>query len=92
MASAICKFTFKNFPQSKVGIRKEWITCTKDLVPNDWTIRVIFLEEMRDDFTAQAEIDFLMPAAEHLLNAGSKFKLHSFQHSEVEVEVIVKIP
>lgn len=94
MSSAICKVSFKDFSNIKMKVenRKEWFAITQDIEPNDWSVRVIFLEDVREDFTVQAEIDFLMPAADYLLNPGTKFKLRTFTPADAEINVIVKIP
>ena len=75
----------------KLPTGKEWWTCTLDIQPNDWSVRVTYTEPIQLDGTAKAELDFLMPAAEHLLKKGTKFKLFGGYQLECDVEVLEEL-
>jgi hypothetical protein len=100
-SSAVANIVFKNCGDSKLNIknRADWFTITKNIEPNDWSIHIIFLEDVKNitnNFSVNAEIFFLMPKADYLLIPNTKFKLFTLGitknvEADVTVTSIVKI-
>lgn len=95
MKRSLAKITFKPVEGSedkfKIPKGPTWYSCTQGCSPNDWSIRIQFVEEIKKN-AAKAEIDFLMPAADYLLKPGVTFKLFGgFSQFDAEVEVIQEI-
>jgi hypothetical protein len=68
--------------------RGPWFCCTQDCEPNDWTVRVIPIQDIQPDNTVLSEIDFLMESANYLLVSGTKFAIRGFDSFRCQVEVI----
>lgn len=88
MRKSLAKIFFKT--ENKPKLQSPWCTATQGCEPNDWSIRINFIEELQEDNSAMAEIDFLMPYADYLLVPGTKFKIF-YSKCEVFVEVIKEI-
>lgn len=79
MKRSLAKLSFKpvegNESKFKVPSGPTYYSTTWECTPNDWSIRIQFIEKVRPDNTVMAEIDFLMEGAAYLLVPGTKFKL-----------------
>jgi len=93
MKKSLAKLSFKPVAGSedkfKIPPGPTWFTPTWGCEPNDWSVRIQFIENPRSDNTIMAEIDFLMEGAAYLLVPGTKFKLFGgFTQFECTVEII----
>jgi hypothetical protein len=94
MEKLLTKLSFKPVEGSeskfKIPSVPVWYTCTLEVEPNDWSVRVKFVEDVKSDNTVMAEIDFLVKEKTgYLMVPGTKFKLFGgFTAFDCMVEVI----
>lgn len=95
MKRSLAKITFKAVEGSedkfKIPQGPLWYSCTSGCSPNDWSIRIQYVDKVKSG-SVKAEIDFLMPTADYLLKPGVTFKL--FQgcgQFDATVEVLEEI-
>jgi hypothetical protein len=71
MRKSLAKIYFDSKPCDRDLLKMEWLTVTIDQKkPNNWSIRIIFVEELQADNSVLAKIDFLMEDANYLLASG----------------------
>ena len=95
MKRSLAKITFKpvegHKDKFKVPQGPVWYSCTNGCSPNDWSIRIKYVEEVKRN-AVKAEIDFLMPTADYLLKPGVTFKLfQGCDQFDATVEVLEEI-
>ena len=69
-----------------------WYSTTMGCLPNDWSVCIKYTTAIQSDNTVIAEVDFMMPAADYLLEPGAKFQLFGCCGKfECQVEVLSRI-
>lgn len=91
-AAAFLTFSPTDNGNCKIPPGPIWYTSTYGIEPNNWSIKIYYLQPIQNDSTVIAQISFLMPEADHLLITGNEFKLFGgYDQFKCSVKIIQEL-